>query len=251
MFQLAAFAESVDPSGSLVNIAAVADDTVFVSGDDMRVPRALPYLLGEGALISITSPVRAQVQSPSLRQVANIDVCPVGFGVTFATDDKVSLHNESPIPMRADEAVNFLVNSAPGAGAELHYGLVWFGDGPQQKVNGNIYPVRTVTTPTLNTTQWVNSPLTFEQDLPVGNYDIVGMCAFGTGLIAVRLNFVGGAWRPGVPASVAINEHISPHFRAGRMGVMGTFHTNTPPTVDCLGVGNTQLTVILDLLYKG
>jgi len=250
MFQLAAFAESIDPGATLVNVAAVPDDTVFVSGDDMRVPRALPYLLGEAALISATLPVQAQVQSPSLRQVANIDVFPIGTGVEFGSPEDMILHQQSPIPMRADEAANFLVNSDPG-GAVAHYGLLWFGDGPQQRVNGNIYTVRVTVAATLSAVVWVNASLTFAQDLPVGNYDVVGMQGYGSGLVAARLNFVGGAWRPGIPCGASITDNIGHQFRSGKMGVFGTFHTNTPPTVDCLGATGTSQTFYLDLLYKG
>jgi len=42
-FHTAAYAESIDPAGVLVNIGAVNDDSIFTSGDDIRVPVPLPW----------------------------------------------------------------------------------------------------------------------------------------------------------------------------------------------------------------
>lgn len=249
--QLGAFAESVDPDTVLTNLAAVQDDTVFTSGDDMRVPSALPFLVAEAALINLAAGGAAQVQSPSLRQVANIDVIPVGLGLTFITPEEIAVHGQSPIPMRADEAVNFLVNGTATTAA-INYGLVWFSDGPIVPVNGNIYPVRALAVSAGTPTAWENIGLTFAQDLPVGTYDVVGLQVSGAGLVAARLNFVGGAWRPGVPGGVTIADNVGHQFRHGKMGVFGSFHTNTPPTLDVISA-TAAITnvVILDLIFRG
>lgn len=250
-YHMAAFAESLDPAGALVNVAAVNDDSVFTSGDDIRVPTQLPFLMGGAALISATSPVQAQFQSPSLRQVANPDIEPVGLGLVFGDPAEFALQQDSPLSLRGDESLNFLVNSNP-ASAALHYGLVLFGDGPAQPVKGEIFSVRATMSVTGVANAWVNGGLTFAQDLPVGNYDVVGLRVRAAGLVAARLNFIGGAWRPGVPGAVAIDDIIGMPFRYGKMGVMGTFHTNTPPSVEVLAAAAAITpVVILDLMFKG
>ena len=251
MQHLALFAESIDPAGALVNIAAINDDSVFTSGDDIRVPVQLPFLLGAAALISATSPIQAQLQSPSLRQIANIDLEPCGLGLVFGDPAELAMHPTNPIPLRGDESLNFLANTNP-AGAQLHYGLVWFGDGAQQSVSGDIFSVRASMSVTAVADAWVNGTLTFGQDLPVGNYDVVGLRVRAAGLVAARLNFIGGAWRPGVPGAVAIDDKVSEQFRYGRMGVYGSFHTNTPPSIEIVGAaGAVTPTVILDLIARG
>lgn len=251
MQHLAAFAESIDPGGSLTNIAAVNDDSIFTSGDDIRVPNELPFMIGNAALISSTSPVQAQIQSPSLRQIANIDVEPVALGLVFGDPAELNYHPEIAIPLRGDESINFLANTNP-ASAALHYGLVWFADGPQQPVGGDIFSVRATTSVTAVANAWVNGTLTFNQDLPVGTYDVVGMRCRIDGLVAARLNFIGGAWRPGVPGAVAIDDKIGEQFRMGRSGIFGTFHTNTPPSLEILAAaGAVSPVVILDLIARG
>jgi len=207
--------------------------------------------LGSAGLISATLPIQAQLQSPSLRQVANIDIEPVALGLVFGDPSEVAMHPSNPIPLRGDESLNFLVNTDPG-GAELHYGLVWFGDGPQQSVSGDIFSVRSTLSVTAVANAWINGQLTFGQDLPVGNYDVVGMRVRGAGLVAARLNFIGAAWRPGVAGAEAINDNMGMHFRYGKMGVWGTFHTNTPPSVELIAAaGAGTFTVILDLIARG
>lgn len=250
MQHLVAFAESIDPAGALVNIAAINDDAVFTSGDDVRVPVDLPFLAGEAALISATTPIQAQFQSPSLRQVANIDVEPAALGLVFGDPAEIAIHSQSPLPLRGDEALNFLVNTDPAA-AEIHYGLAWFSDGPAQPVSGDIFSVRATASVTAVATSWVNGTLTFGQDLPVGNYDVVGLRVRAAGLVAARLNFIGGAWRPGVPGAVAIDDVIGMEFRYGRQGILGRFHTNTPPSIEILAAaGAVTPVVILDLIAR-
>lgn len=248
---LGAFAELLTATAALQRIAAVQDDTVFTQGDDMRVPAQLPFLVAEAALLEELTVARAQIQSPSLRQVANIDILPLGLGLVFVTPEEISIHSQSPTPMRGDEAVNFLV-AGTGGGGQIHYGLVWYSDGPVQPVSGSIYSVRFTAVSAGTPLAWENIPIVFEQDLPVGNYDIVGMQIFGVGLVATRLNFVGGAWRPGVPGGVTMVDNIGHHFRHGKMGVMGNFHTNTQPTLDVISATAAITNVgVLDLIFKG
>lgn len=250
MHHLAAFYESIDPGGALVPIAAVNDSQVFTSGDDVRVPNDLPNIIGQAVLTGAANLVRAQIQSPSLRSFANLDVEPIVGAVVFGSPPEALFHPLSAIPVTAEEAVNVYIESDPAA-AEAHYGLIWFGDGPQTPSPGQIYTVRATSAVTLAAGTWVNGELTFASSLPQGRYQIVGMRARGTNLVAARLVFVGGTWRPGVPAVNAIADEDVHAFRYGRAGVFGEFHTNTPPSVDCLGVTDTAQAFMLDLIRVG
>ena len=251
MHHLAAFHEVVDPAGVLVPIAAVQDDTVFTSGDDLRVPNDLPFIIGSSALLEATAPLRAQISSPSLRRVSNLDISPFGTGLVFSAPHAIELHPYSPVPVRADEAVNFNINSNPAA-ATSQYGFVMFADGAQQPVQGDIITVRATMSLVAVLGSWTNGNMTFDQDLPVGNYDVVGMRVVEATTVAARLSFVGAAWRAGVPA-VSAETSVDPAYtRKGEMGIWGTFNTNTPPTVDILAAeGAITPVVYLDLIARG
>lgn len=251
MFHLGAFHESIDPAGVLVPIAAVQDDTVFTSGDDMRVPNDLPFIIGSAALLEATAPLRAQISSPSLRRVSNLDIAPFNTGLAFSDLHAVDIHPDVAIPVRADEALNFNINSNPAA-ATSQYGIVLFGDGPQAPVSGDIITVRAAMSVTAVLGQWVNGNITFDQDLPVGNYDVVGMRIEEATTVAGRLGFVGAAWRPGVPAATSPTEPDVHGMRHGKAGIFGTFHTNTPPTIDILAAAGAITPVVyLDLIARG
>lgn len=243
---LVAYYESIDPAGALANIAAVPDESVFVSGDDIRIPRGMAQILGTAVLADDASAARAQLQSPSLRSFINIDIEPVVAAAVFGSPPEQIYHPARPIPMTPDESINLQVESNP-ASAEAHYGLVFLGDGVQQPVSGPIYSVRATGAASLSAGTWVNTSLTFAQTLPFGDYRVVGFRARGTNLVAARMVFVGSPWRPGVAAVNAIGDRDLREMRQGRCGVLGTFNSNTPPTVDCLGVTDSAQEFIIDL----
>ena len=248
---LAGFYEDIDPGGALVNIAGIADQALTVTGDDVRVPSELPFLVGAAGLIGDASGARCQVSSPSLRRLANIDVAPFPLADVYGDPPEADIHPRNAIQLRGDEALNFLVNSNPAA-AELHHGFVWLADGPVPEVSGEVFTVRATAAVTAVVGTWVNGGLTFDQDLPVGNYQVVGMRCEMAGAVAARLVFVGGAWRPGCLAVVSEDDNDLPVFRQGRMGVWGQFHTNTPPTVDfCAASAAVTPAVYLDIIPVG
>jgi len=247
MFHTAAWFELIDPGGVLTPITAVVDQSVFTSADVIRVPNAMPNIVGQAALLGDVSAAGAQIQSPSLRAMVNIDIEPIVGAQVFGSPPEVLFHPLSPISVVADEPVTFVVNSDPVAPAR-HYGLVWFGDGPQVPAPGNIFSVAATSALTLALGVWTNGTLLFSQTLPLGRYTIVGMRARGTNLVAARLVFVGGAFRPGVPAVNAVADLDPRIFRYGRHGAFGVFHSNTPPTVDALGVTDTVQNYVFDLI---
>lgn len=250
MQHMSAYYESIDPGGVLAPIAAVPDQSVFTSGDDIRVPRELPGIVGQAILGNDASLARGQFQSPSLRSFANLDVEPVVAALVFGSPPEILFHPGNPIPVQPDEAVNCFVESDPSSAA-VHYGLLSFADGPQQPVQGHMVTVRATAAASLSAGVWVNGGLTFSQTLPVGTYNVVGFRARSANLVAARLVFVGGKWRPGVPAVNAIGDRDPLMMRYGKSGVLGQFHTNTPPTVDFLGVTDTAEFILLDLIKVG
>lgn len=250
MQTLVAWYQSIDPANALTAIDAVPDQHVTVNGDDVRVPAGMKGIIGAVALANDASVARAQIQAPSLRAMLNLDVEPVVAAAVLGSPAEQTFFPETPVPITEDESLNFAILSDPAAAA-VHYGLAWLADGPIKPVTGNIYTVRATGAATLAAGSWVNTALTFSQTLPAGKYQVVGMRARGTNLVAARLVFVGGMWRPGVPAINAIGDTDTYWQRFGRMGVLGEFNSTTPPTVDCLGVTDTAQVFHLDLIKVG
>ena len=248
--QLIAWYQSVDQGGASADIDAVPDETLFTSGDIVRVPDEIAMALGAVALSAQTTVTSAQLQSPSLRTLANLDIEPFINAVVFGSPPAVDWFGGNPVVLRGNESLTFNTNTDAGSAGAI-YGLIWLGDGAAAPLNAESFTVRVTATASLSVGLWVNSNLTFTQDLPFGQYQVVGMRARGTNLVAARLVFPGGRWRPGVPAVNAIGDEDFKPLRHGMSGVLGEFDSNQPPTIDCLGVTDSAQTILLDLIKVG
>lgn len=247
MFHLAAWEQSVDPAGVLLPLDAVREEMLFTTGDDIRVPDQLPNIIGQAALANDASVSRAQIQSPSLRAFANLDVEPIVAAAVFGSPPESLFHADAPIPVTPDEALNFAILSDPAAAA-LHYGLVWLADKALEAVRGAIFTVRATSTVAQAVGTWVNGNLVFSQSLPAGRYRIVGMRARSTDGVAARLVFPEQVARPGVAVVNAIGDLDPWVFRYGNAGVFGEFPHTNPPTIDVLGGVAAAQTFLFDLI---
>lgn len=245
MFHLLAYETSASLA-ALTSITPVPDGTVRVSGNDVYVPSQVNNIIMAAAMInSATATLRAQIQAPSLRALLNFDVNPIVNGLVFGSLPRCQRMWQTPLQLTPNEPLDFYFQN--GA-AVMNRGLIVLSDGPVRPVAGKIYTIRATGAATLVTATWVNTVLTFSQTLPSGRYQVVGFRAVGANLVAARIFFVGGAWRPGVPAANVSNDNDWPDFRYGNIGVFGEFDNTVPPTVDCLGVTDTTQEFEFDLI---
>ena len=230
-FTMVGFAQSQDTANALTAVNALADQHVRVSGADIIVP-SLNQLLGAYAGgVTIT---RAQLRSPSLRRVVNVEIAPVNIG-TLAPNNPPALwmRPQAPIALTVNEALNMFV-AENVVGAEQEDGVVWLADAPVAPVGGEMFVVRVTGATTLTANAWTNGSLTFDQTLPAGSYNIVGARMESTNIIAFRFVPVGGTWRPGGLGTTTAARLEPPGQRSGGWGVWATFAHLTPPTVDYL-----------------
>tara|TARA_S200002703_G_scaffold160053_1_gene176356 strand:+ start:648 stop:1400 length:753 start_codon:yes stop_codon:yes gene_type:complete len=250
MFHLGAYYESVDQGGVAADIAGVPDEAITVQGDALRVPKDLPNL-GLGAIVTAaTTLTSAELQAPSLRQLANFSIEPLNAAATPANPPALADILNNPRPLVGGEDLTMNVNS-DNTGAVAIYGLAAFTDGAVQQATGEMFSIRFTTAITLAAGTWVNGNVTFSQDLPFGQYAVVGLRVRSTNLVAARLAFVGGGFRPGVLGVNAIGDVDANYARYGRAGVWGTFESTSPPTLDGLGVTDTTQSGVLDLIKVG
>jgi len=242
-FTLVAFTEST-ANYTLDNIAGLADPHVRVSGDDIYVPDELPFLAG--AFFCGTQLAQAQILSPTLRRLANLDIQAYDVGAEPGSPPNLYNIFRSPRALVGSEQINAKIITSQSYYA---HALVWLSSGPITPVTGEIFTVRCTASTTLTAYAWTNAALTFTQTLPMGRYQVVGMRAKSTGLIAARLVFTGFAWRPGCIGCDAVNDIEQEIFRSGQLGVWGEFAHDAPPTVDFLSVSaDTSEEVYLDLI---
>ena len=228
-FTLVAWYESTTAEKTLYPINAVADPHLRVSDDDIWVPSALPMMAG--CIVMGANLTAARIESPTLRTLTPLDILPFELAVKPSSDPKALLQPHAPKTVGATEALNVKVTA--GAANKL-CALAFLCDGPLAPVTGEIFTVKCTTSISTTAYAWTNAALTFAQSLPSGRYQIVGMRAKATNLIAARLVISGFAWRPGCIGCQAYNDIERLEFRHGRMGAWGEFDHDVPPTVDFL-----------------
>lgn len=250
MQHLVGWFQDVDQAAAAADIDVIPDETLFAQGDIIRVPEAMNLLQALAFVSACTTFVSAQLQAPSLRSLANFDILPANRTATPANPPAIASLGNNPMSLVPGESLTYNTNTDHAAAIEI-YGFLWLADAPPAPVNGEIFSVRATAAITLADGIWTNGALTFTQDLPFGNYDVVGIRVESANLIAARLVFPGGRWRPGVLGANAPADVDVPAFRYGVSGVLGSFNSNEPPTLDAIGVTDTAEDVILDLIKTG
>lgn len=238
--------ETSASQAALTAITPVPDGTIAISGNDIRVPLQVNLVVSAACLInSASATLRGQLQSPSLRATLNFDINPIVNGLVFGSLARCMKMWQTPLQLVPNEPLDFMVQN--GA-AVMNRGIVILADAAIQPVKGKIYTVRGTGSASLTTATWVNTAVVFSQTLPAGTYQVVGFRAVGANLVAARIFFVGGVWRPGCYAANVSNDNEWSDFRYGNLGVWGTFDNTIPPSVDCLGVTDTAQEFEFDLI---
>ena len=249
-YHCAGFAEQIAASGTLQNIAAVADTQIFTSGDDMRVPQGLAFLAAAYSIGSGQS--RARIVAPSLRAFANYEIAPkvATEAVNDSDSDRLISMALNPLPLAVGESINYQTDGGAGAGIGLQTGVVLLSEGPLQPITGQIRTVRATASIAGTELVWVSGAVAFSEDLPAGLYNVVGARCEADNPGAFRLIFVAGGPRPGALSAFGDEGTEVVGSRFGKWGVWGQFDTNQPPTLEVLsaaGAGSAQV-LYLDLM---
>ena len=245
MLSLVGWSAAVDQV-AIAAIAAIPDPHVRVNVNDIIVPSDIPNLVGIYANgVNIT---RCQMASPSLRRFLNLESSPIDISATPQTPFRFTSLASDPILLDGEEALDALT-SENGAGATRMNVFAWLADGPIDTVDGDVRTVRVTATQLLVPFNWTNGALTFDQQLPAGEYMIVGGRFNSAGLLAWRCVLPGNPWRPGGIGVTSDGGAEGMTFRVGNFGAWGSFRHNTPPTIDfCSATADSSETGHLDII---
>lgn len=238
--------ESQDSAAVLVNVAALGDQSLTTSGDDIIVPAwasRLAGVLALGATISL-----GRITSPSLRQGTELDISPLNIGAEPL--GPCPWHNLFSRPLELTPSEGLRAQVAEGAaGAELEVVIAWLLGEQEAAPDGEVQTIRCTGTATLVASAWSLVALTMGQQLEAGTYAIVGMRATSAGAIAARLVIPGSQYRPGCIAYDASSDVEDAAFRRGGLGKWGEFDHRSIPQVEFLSVSaDTSEVVFLDVV---
>lgn len=232
MHTIVAYSESQDPGDVEVNVAAVPDQEVRTTGDEVIVPETFNQIIGALACIGATG-TRAKLVAPSLRRVNPYEIFMTELALFSSGRDNYGLHPEAPIPLAVNEALEAQIISDPATAERATLG-VFLSPGALAPVGGQSRPVRFSAALPLTGGEWDFTGINFIDDLPVGNYQVVGGAMVVPAGVLWRFVPVGGTHRPGAPCYQAKNDQQDPVFRNGKLGSWFTFNTTQPPSIEVL-----------------
>jgi hypothetical protein len=254
-FHLGAFGEDQDPAAAFVNIAALADDRLFTQGDDLRVPELNQVIIMAGGADNAVAS-RIRLDSPTLDAFVRPEISPLNAATGDVEPDSphrlVKMLN-SPMILGVDELLNVNLLSNPGAVA-FQWALLWFADGAQAPISGgNIHTVRWTSAATVTARVWSSVNPVLDENLPPGEYAVVGLRAESATMIAARFVFrTGELWRPGAMGCDLAADLVDDVFRGGSLGEWGRFPFTQIPAIEVLaGSGDSAFIFHVDLMRVG
>jgi hypothetical protein len=222
---------------------AVQDQALPPFNNSVMIPPVMVNLMGAfayGANIG-----RAQLQSPSLRIPAQMDVSEISSTlITIQNQPRIRLFATGMPQLAPGEQVSaFVINTAAGADSEVV--AIWLADKAPAVTNAEFRTMRASAATTLVPYTWSNTgTLLFEQTLPPGRYNVIGARVQSATGVLFRLVFPGYPWRPGGLANTDAFGITNYYQRYGGLGIWGTFDTTTFFTIDIMATAADTAQVV-------
>lgn len=246
MKHLAAFEASVAANATFTALTPVPDGSLSTPGSGFVIPERMAV---RRALLTGLGATEGRLNVPGFRQIAYPSLYPVNKAL-YAVDRPPFIDWGDMGPaFRPTENLGVDVSTDATAGPNITRAFCYLGDRLPTAPTGEVFTLKYTGAPTAVTGQWVNFSPTVTTALPAGKYALIGADAYGAGLAAIRFQFPGQVWRPGVIAQQAAGEFDDGSQRMGRMGLFGVFSSTALPTVDCIGAsGAIAITMYWDLI---
>lgn len=210
------------PLGTVTDQAWTFDSTGYFMPENLRLWAA--YAANDD-LVSL------RVNQPSLREPFLPYVDPISRTLLPANTPPVYKAYEMGVDLRINEFLRFEATKGAAVAAPATC-IAWVGRARRPSPPGPKRTARFTSTITQVVGQWALGPFTFADTLPDGKYAICGLSVYGTGLLAARLSFTGGGWRPGTLAQAAQGEWTPPSFERGELGYFGSFLNTVQPNLE-------------------
>lgn len=245
---LSAFFATMQAPQTVSVMAAVADQAYNTQNSRVFLPENRRLVAGFAGGVALTL---AQLDSASLIQNGRPNIVPVDGDAAGGNLSAMMWSGDYGLTLPRLEQIGIMLTIVGVANSDM-FGALWHTGGVNP---APISPVRTVHATAAATPAkgvWGLSQLTFDTQLAVGKYNVVGMTMYGANTLFGRLVFPNQVDRPGCLSSTAFTNYLLPYFRYGSQGIWGTFDNYNPPQIEVLGTGvPTTQDVLLDLQQVG
>lgn len=249
MHTLVAFYESITNGSTNAEVNGVLDQSMTLDAAN----RFQSPWLGQvrAAHVHGVNLSAARINAPSLRQLALPEIYPGFPAADVESGTGPIVMGERGPRLMAQESFIIEVSRA-GADAQPVIGALWISPQIIPAAAGPSTTIRATASPTIVAGSWVLAAITFDQVLPAGQYEVVGMGVVCNDATYARLVYPGvSQYRPGVVVQDTYGDiPWTPEFRFGRFGSFGRFVHNAPPSIEFLGdtAGAESAVIYLDVI---
>jgi len=201
------------------------------------------------AYFGAASPIRARFITPTFRQITNPFIRPINPAIVPVDEPNMADYSMSPLRIRGLEELQIesIQTSGGAAVVVVVAGVTRTGFMPAPQ--GDYYTMRGTGTTTATAGAWSSVAVTWADTLPRGLFAVIGLEAFGTTMIAARLQFEDQIDRPGGLCQSLVSGNGPPLMRKGRLGIWGKFDSNRMPNVEVLcNAADTAQEFYLDIV---
>jgi len=254
MHHIAAMEEDVGTTAN-TELDAVPDQVLPIANNRyiLDVDTFLWAVASLGATIQ-----RARFSAPTFRKVVLPQLVPLIGAVVPPTNPNIADFRTTPIllPRRQELAVEH--TSGVAMGTERHYSVWFLGASLSPAPRGPVYTLRATGATTLVQGTWVSVPLTWDDNLPPGEYDIIGGHVQSATGVAWRLLLANWGlsgqhveMRPGGLCVTALTNRAPDMQYMGGLGHWGTFSNTTLPRLEVLAnAGDTAQVLQLQIVPR-
>jgi hypothetical protein len=194
-------------------------------------PQDQPSLIFAAAMS--TNITRARIQTPTLNLITTPFIRGIMGGLIPTTPGQVSNWVPQPLALKArEEVIVFGVQSAVASTRITVLLGMLFGQVPP--ATGTQYTMRGTSVTAAVANAWTLLTVTWQNQLPQGNYAATGLQHQSANAQAARFIFLGQYYRPGCMSLANLIDFGHPIFRLGYLGQWGTWRDNIMPNVEVL-----------------
>ncbi len=248
MFHIAAYYDSALGTVADTDISAVQDPVVQITNNHFVFQQARQLVFAYAGSATLA---RTKVVTPTTRQITNPYIRTINVGLNPVSPPCILDGLGQPFQLRALEETAVQASAAP-ATTEPFFAILGLQQSYQPAPQGDIYTLRGTGSVTVTAAAWTQCAITWQDNLPAGQYAAIGMEFYSATAIAARLIFGNQVDRPGCIGITALSHITHPMFRRGGLGLWGGFPNTRMPSLEvlCSGADTTQ-EVYLDLVRIG
>lgn len=234
MHHLCAYDATSTPGANVeVDVTALADNALTISNGHFLPQRPVSIAFWGGCSTTMT---KARLSTPTLAAITTPFLRDINVGASMGVPMRFADLSQDLLNLPSMEEIAWL-HTATAAGAEIKRGLLGLMIQASPQPAGNVLTIRWTAVGPLVAETWTNvGALTFTNQLPTGQYSIVGASFFSAGMIAGRFILENWPWRPGCFGMQALGNMTDRLFRLGNLGEWGRFHNTALPIVECLAI---------------